>query len=73
MCSDELRGGIFNKAMIKNKLCVARDVPGKKRIPIMKINARHDALSKAIKTRFKIANIFYVRFHLNLRHLHTIG
>ena len=33
------------------ELPVARDVPGGKRILIIKINAQHNALSKAIKTR----------------------
>ena len=37
---------------------VARDVPGGKRILIIKINAQHSALSKAIKTRFKIEIIY---------------
>ena len=37
---------------------VARDVPGGKRILIIKINAQHNALSKAIKTRFKIERIY---------------
>ena len=37
---------------------VARDVPGGKRILIIKINAQHNALSKAIKTRFKIEIIY---------------
>ena len=39
---------------------VARDVPGGKRILIIKINAQHNALSKAIKTRFKIEIIYYL-------------
>ena len=52
---------------------VARDVPGGKRILIIKINARHNALSKAIKTRFKIESIYYVTFRLNSRHLQTNG
>ena len=37
---------------------VARDVPGGKRILIIKISAQHNALSKAIKTRFKIEIIY---------------
>ena len=37
---------------------VARDVPDGKRILIIKINAQHNALSKAIKTRFKIEIIY---------------
>ena len=52
---------------------VARDMPGGKRILIMKINAQHNALSKAIKTRFKMENIYYMTFRLNLRHLQTSG
>ena len=42
-------------------------------ILIIKINAQHNALSKAIKTRFKIESIYYVTFRLNLRHLQTSG
>ena len=41
-----------------NKNTVARDVPGGKSILIIKINAQHNALSKAIKTRFKIEIIY---------------
>ena len=52
---------------------VARDVPGGKRILIIKINAQHNALTKAIKTRFKIESIYYLTFRLNLRHLQTSG
>ena len=52
---------------------VARDVPDGKRILMMKINAVHNALSKAIRTRFKIEHIYYVTFRLNLRHLQSIG
>ena len=37
---------------------VARDVPGGKRIFVMKINAQHNDLSKAIKTKFKITRRF---------------
>ena len=37
---------------------VARDVPGGKCILIIKINAQHNASSKAIKTRFKIESIY---------------
>ena len=56
--------GVFNT--------VARDVPGGKRILIIKINAQHNALSKAIKTRFKIESIYYATFRLNLRHLQKV-
>ena len=41
---------------------VARDVPDGKKIFIMKINALHNALSKAIKIRFKMENIYHVTF-----------
>ena len=41
---------------------VASDVPGGKRILIMKINAQHNALSKAIKTRFKIESIYLLNY-----------
>ena len=37
---------------------VARNVPGGKHILIIKINAQHNALSKAIKTRSKIEIIY---------------
>ena len=33
-------------------------MPGRKRILIIKINAQHNALSKVIKTRFEIENIY---------------
>ena len=33
-------------------------------ILIIKINAQHNALSKAIKTRFEIESIYYVTFRL---------
>ena len=52
---------------------VARDVPGGKRILIMKINALHIAFIKAIKTRFKMENIYYVTFCFSLRYLQTRG
>ena len=42
-------------------------------ILIIKINAQHNALSKATKTRFNIESIYYVTFRLNLRHLQTSG
>ena len=52
---------------------VARHIYPQLRILIMKINAQQSALSKAIQTRFKIENINYVTFRLNLRHLPTSG
>ena len=40
---------------------------------VIKINAQHNALSKAIKARLKIEYIYYVTFLLNLKHLQTTG
>ena len=34
-------------------------------------NAQHNALTKAMKAKFKIENIYYVTFRLKLRHLQT--
>ena len=49
---------LFCLSFIRIFNTVARDVPGGKRILIIKINAQHNALSKAIKTRFKIEIIY---------------
>ena len=43
-------------------------------IQIIKINAQHNALRKALhKIKIQIENIYYVTFRLNLRHLQTSG
>ena len=56
ICNSILYDSTNNSFETKYK--VHRDVPGGKRILIIKINAQHNALSKAIKTRFKIEIIY---------------